>query len=223
VVGPERLSFNAVVALYRRWYGWKPARAVELPAPVFNLLYRLGDLASWFGWRPAARSNARREIVRGAVGDPDPWRQATGIVPTRLGDALAARPPSVQDRWFAGMFLLKPVVFVVFALFWILTGLISIGPGYAIGVEYMRAGGAGAWAGPSVIAGGIADLLIGVGIAFRRTARAALYAALAVSAFYAAAGTLTLPVLWIEPLGPLLKIGPIVALNLVALAILSDR
>jgi uncharacterized protein YbjT (DUF2867 family) len=223
VVGPERLSFDAVVALYRRWHGWRPARRFKLPAPLFNLLYRSGDLASWLGWRPPVRSNARREIVRGAVGDPAAWHQATGIVPTRLQDALAARPPSVQDRWFARLFLLKPVVLAVFALFWILTGLISIGPGYAIGIGLMQAGGAEAWSGPTVIAGGLADLLIGIGIAFRRTARVALYAALAISVAYAVAGTLILPALWIEPLGPMLKIAPILALNLVALAILDDR
>jgi hypothetical protein len=223
LVGPERLDFDAVVALYRRWLGWPPARVVSLPPALFAGLYRLGDAAARLGWRPAVRSNARLEIVRGAVGDPTAWSHATGIVPGRLADALAASPPSVQDRWFAQLFFLKPLIFIVLSLFWMATGLVSIGPGYAIGVEHMRLGGAGAWSGPSVIAGGLADLAIGVLIAFRRTARAGLYAALAISLFYAAAGTFVRPDLWVEPLGPMLKIGPIIALNLVALALLRDR
>jgi uncharacterized protein YbjT (DUF2867 family) len=223
VVGPERLSFDEVVALYRRWYGWRPARAVTVPGWLFALVYRLGDAASWFGWRPPVRSNARLEVVRGAVGDPEPWSRATGIVPRRLADALASSPPSVQDRWFAGVFLLKPLVFIIFSLFWIGTGVISIGPGYAMGVEHMLLGGAGRWSGPAVIAGGLADLLVGVLIAFRRTTRLGLYGALAVSIFYLVAGTAIRPDLWIEPLGPMLKIGPIIALNLVCFAILDDR
>jgi hypothetical protein len=36
-------------------------------------------------------------------------------------------------------------------------------------------------------------------------------------------GTILLPELWNEPLGPLLKIWPIFALHLVALAILKER
>jgi uncharacterized protein YbjT (DUF2867 family) len=223
VVGPERLSFDEVVALYRRWHGWRPARVVTVPGWLFGFVYRLGDAASWLGWRPPVRSNARLEVVRGAVGDPGPWQQATGIVPQRLADALAASPPSVQDRWFAGLFLLKPLVFVIFSLFWIGTGVISIGPGYAMGVEHMLLGGAGRWAGPSVIAGGLADLLVGVAIAFRRTTRLGLYGALAISVFYLVAGTAIRPDLWIEPLGPMLKIGPILALNLVCFAILEER
>jgi hypothetical protein len=37
------------------------------------------------------------------------------------------------------------------------------------------------------------------------------------------AGTFVLPRLWLDPIGPMLKIWPIIVLNLVALAILDDR
>ena len=169
------------------------------------------------------RSTARREVVRGAVGDPEHWMRLTGISPTSLSAALAAEPASVQERWFAQLYFLKPLVLGVFALFWIMTGIVSLGPGWDIGIALMEEGGAGRLAAPSVVAGAIADMLIGIGIIFRRTARPALYAALAISIFYAIAGTLLLPRLWEEPLGPLLKIWPILALNLVALATLEDR
>jgi hypothetical protein len=36
-------------------------------------------------------------------------------------------------------------------------------------------------------------------------------------------GSILVPRLWIDPLGPMLKIWPVLALNLVALAILEDR
>jgi hypothetical protein len=169
------------------------------------------------------RTTARREMVRGAVGDPKQWTQLTGIVPIDLEQALVAEPASVQERWFARMYFLKPVVFTVLSSFWILTGLISLGPGYWIGKSLMEEGGAGALAGPSVIAGALADIAIGIGIGLRRYARLGLYAALGISLFYAAAGTVLVPRLWEDPLGPMLKIWPIMALHLVALAILEDR
>jgi DoxX-like family len=64
---------------------------------------------------------------------------------------------------------------------------------------------------------------VGIGIAVRPTARPALRAALALSVFYGVVGTVLVPQLWTDPLAPLLKIVPLVALNLVALAILDDR
>jgi hypothetical protein len=147
----------------------------------------------------------------------------TGITPLGLQAALALEPASVQERWFAGLYLLKPLLFGTLALFWVVTGLVSLGPGWNIGGALMVEGGAGALAGPAVFAGALADILIGVGIAYRRTTRLALYAALAVSLFYVIAGTAILPRLWVDPLGPLLKIWPLLILNLIALAILEDR
>ncbi|HEV2957931.1 MAG TPA: DoxX-like family protein, partial [Xanthobacteraceae bacterium] len=75
----------------------------------------------------------------------------------------------------------------------------------------------------TVVAGAAVDICIGVGIAFRRTAKRALYAALALSLLYALIGTVLIPRLWIDPIGPLLKIWPIMALILVAIAIHEDR
>ena len=47
--------------------------------------------------------------------------------------------------------------------------------------------------------------------------------ALAISLTYAVIGTVLVPRLWADPLGPMLKIWPVMVLNLVALAILEDR
>lgn len=87
VAGPERLSFEAVVAAYRRWLGHPPARPA--PALFTGLTYRPGDVAGRLGWRPPIRSNARREMVRGAVGDNSEWIRLTGIRPKPLAAALA--------------------------------------------------------------------------------------------------------------------------------------
>jgi uncharacterized protein YbjT (DUF2867 family) len=223
LVGPERLTLFAVVALYRQWLGWRPAKPVALSPWAAGILYRLGDTIGWLGWRPPLRSNAGLELRRGAIGDPGPWSEVTGIRPRQLAHALAAEPASVQERWFALLYFLKPTIIVVIALFWTMTGLLSLGPGYAIGVELMQEGGAGRLSGPSVIAGGFADLAVGVAMIFRRATKYALWAGIILAVFYALMATLLLPRLWIEPLGPLLKIWPIVLLMAVALAVLRDR
>src|SRR5690554_6539833 len=144
VAGPDRLAFDDVVAMYRRWLRYAPAKRVQLPRWLLAISYRLGDVAGRLGWRTPIRSAARREIARGAVGDPTAWARATGIVPQSLTAALAAEPASVQERWFARMYFVKPIAFVIFAGFWIATGLVSLGPGWETGIEYMERGGVGA-------------------------------------------------------------------------------
>src|SRR6185312_238108 len=58
LVGPDRLRMGDVVAQYRAWYGWPPARGVMLPKWFARVLYRIGDLAGALGWRPPMRTNA---------------------------------------------------------------------------------------------------------------------------------------------------------------------
>ncbi|WFP66049.1 MULTISPECIES: SDR family oxidoreductase [unclassified Mesorhizobium] len=223
LAGPDAFTMEELIAHYRKWFGWTTARVFALPHWAARLLYRLGDAASILEWRPPVRTNAAREITRGAIGDPEPWKTATGIEPQGLAAALAANPATVQDRWFAGLYFIKPVIFTVLPFFWIMTGVISLTTGWASGVQLLVGTSVGALAAPLVVAGALADMIVGALIAFRKTARTGLLGAIGICIFYALAGTILRPDLWNEPLGPLIKILPIVLLHLVALAVLEER
>jgi uncharacterized protein YbjT (DUF2867 family) len=223
LAGPEPMAMDRVVAAFRAWLGWRPARRVTLPGPVGDLLYRAGDLAGALGWRPPMRTTARKEVARGAVGDPTRWTAMTGIAPKSLAASLELMPATVQERWFAQLYILRPVVLVVIILFWLLTGIISLTNGYSEGVDLMVRAGAGFLAAPGVVAGAVADILVALAIAYRPTTRRGLWAAVGLSIFYFTAGTVLLPELWNDPIGPLLKIWPILVLHLVALAVLEER
>jgi uncharacterized protein YbjT (DUF2867 family) len=224
VAGPERLSFVDAIRTYRAWLRLPPAPAWQVPRPLLALAHLGGDLVAHLGWRPPLGSMARRELVRGAVGDAREWREVTGIEPLPLATALAREPASVQERWFAKLYFLKAAVLGVLVAFWIATGVISLGPGWDEGTSYLREGGVPeSLTRAGVIAGALADIAVGVGIAVRRTAKLALLAAAAISIFYMVAGTFVLPRLWVDPVGPMLKIWPILVLILVALAIIDDR
>lgn len=223
VAAPDLLRFEEVVAAFRHWLGWKPAFVIRAPRLLERLVYGLGDAVSRLGWRPPLRSTARLEIERGAVGDPREWIETTGIRPTSLMQGLAAEPPSVQEKWFSRLYFLKPLVLGVLAAYWAVTGVIALGPGWQAAVDKLGAAGVGAIAPLLIIAGSVADIAIGLATAYRPTARLALWAALALSAVYLVVGTIVLPALWIDPLGPLTKVVPILVLTLVALMILEER
>jgi uncharacterized protein YbjT (DUF2867 family) len=223
LVGPQRLAFHDVVDCYRRWLGRRPAFHLKLHPVVASVLYRLGDVASTFGWRPALRTTAQKEILRGAIGDPQPWASIAGIYPRSLPEMLKSTPVTVQERWFSNLFFLKPLIFVLLPLFWIATGIISLTVGFDEGMTLMSRADAGVLSAPTIIAGALADVVIGAMIGFRRTSRLGLWAAVVISVVYALAGTVLVPALWHEPLGPLLKIWPILVLHLVGLAILEER
>lgn len=223
LVGPERLSMAEIVASLRHWQGWKPARHVPVPQPLAKLVYRAGDALGALGWRVPMRSTVSREIVHGATSNRQDWEPLLARSPMSLAAWLQAHPPGVQDRWFARLYFAKPFLLAVLALFWIATGIISLTWGFEIGVGLMVAGGAGLLSVPSVVAGALADIVIGIAIAFRKTCWYGLWGAIGLSLFYAIAGTILLPELWREPLGPLLKIWPILVAHVAALAMLEER
>jgi uncharacterized protein YbjT (DUF2867 family) len=223
LVGPDRVRFEEAVAMYRSWLGRTPARRLQLSQFFASFFYRLGDLARALGWRPPLGTTAQLEMAFGAIGNMEPWERCVGFTPQTLKEGLERRPATVQERWFAQLYLLKPCAIVVFSLFWMATGFISFTAGYRSGVNLMLEAGAGGLAEPSVIAGALADLVVGAAIAFRPTHKYGLYGALALSLFYFAAGSVLVPRLWAEPLGPLVKIWPILMLNLALLAIREDR
>lgn len=224
LVGPRRYGFDELVALFRRALGWPAARRIKLPGFLFAALYRLGDLVSLLGWRSPVRSTAQREIARGATGDPGPWIRVTGLRPRDLETYLLGQPPSVQDRWFARLYLAKPFVLAALVVFWMATGLIALGPGWTFGLELLRLGGiTGELAVLCTVIGAVVDFFIGACIAWQRSSVHALQAGIVVALAYAVAGTVLLPVLWADPMAPLLKILPIVALHVAALGVSDSR
>lgn len=224
LAGPEVWRFEELVAGFRRWMRWPPARGVALGPTIAAALFKLGDAAALLGWRPAMRSTAGQELRRAAQADDSAWRARMGFTPRGPSAFFAARPASVQERWFARLFFVKPVLFAGLALFWFTTGVICLGPGWRAGLALMaEAGLAPTMAMLAVVGGSLLDMAVGIAIACRRGARLGLYAALAVTLGYAVIGTGLLPRLWADPMGALLKIIPIVALHLAALAIVEDR
>jgi uncharacterized protein YbjT (DUF2867 family) len=222
IAGPERLTLAEVIALYRRWLGLKPAPVVRVPGWLAAGAFRLGDAASLLGWRPPMRTTSLRQLARGVVGDPSEWTRLTGIAPRPLEAVLASQPAGAQERWFARLYFLKPLVIGGLALFWIASGLIALGPARGETLAIAR-DAFGAWAFPVAMAASLLDIVIGAAIAWRHTARAGLHAAWIVSLGHLAGATLYLPRLWLDPLGAIVKVLPILVLTWVALAILDDR
>lgn len=212
-----------LVAAFRRRLGG-PAPWLRLPSWLMRLGAAAGDTAAHLGWSPPIRSTALAEMRRGVEGDPGPWAAATGIEPVSLDEMLAARPATVQEKWFARLYLLKPLILGALAAFWIVTGLIALTVSFGKASATMAATGVRyPLAQVLTVLTSLADILIGVAITFRRTCRAGLRAGIGLSLVYIAGATFMMPALWLDPLGALVKVVPAMVLMLVALAVLDER
>lgn len=230
---PKRATFDLLAAephtlrdlilKLRRWLGLPtPTATFDLPAPMASGLARLADLAGWFGWRSPLRSSALDILSRGIVGDPTPWREATGRDLVELDVLLSRLPSTRQERIFARSQLVLPGLVLTLASFWLLSGLIGLWQ-WREAVAILPPSISHGLAASFVILGSLADIAIGIGFLFRRWLIRAALAAIAVSLVYLAAGTVLAPSLWGDPLGPLVKILPATALAVAVMAIAEER
>jgi hypothetical protein len=149
---------------------------------------------------------------------------AAGIVPKRLDEWMALHPATVQDRWFARLYVMKPIAITVLAAFWIATGIIALGPGWSGALQVTRLAGFGpADANIAVAVGAALDIALGIAVLIHRFSRAALIGMLAVSFAYLAAAAIAVPQLYADPLGSMLKVFPITLTIAFVLAILDER
>jgi hypothetical protein len=158
------------------------------------------------------------------TGDPRDWIAATGITPKTLVETIGRHPATIQDKWFARLFLIKALIVASLVAFWVVSGFIALFVSYRAAAGILNAHDfPPALVDPITIGTSLMDMSIGVLIAFRRTCAIGLVAGIAASLGYMVGAAILTPDLWIEPLGALVKTGPAIVLMLVALLMLDNR
>jgi uncharacterized protein YbjT (DUF2867 family) len=213
VAGPDSVTLAEMLPLYRGWLGLKRAPLLRVPAWLAAPMVTLGDAAGRLGWPSPLRSTAMRQMNFDVEGDPDDLA-ILAVEPRGFARHLSESPASVQDVWHARLWFVRPVAIITLGLFWLVTGLISFGPGWNRALAILTEGGYGDMAPGVAWWGAMLDVVLGLALFVRPwTARVALLMALS-TVGYLAAATISLPHYWIDPLGPWLKVLPMMALCL---------
>jgi uncharacterized protein YbjT (DUF2867 family) len=225
VAHPKVHMLADIVRAMRGWLGFPARPVLRVPRTVATVAAWLGDAIGRLGWRSPVSITALAQLEAGVVGDPQSWMAATGIKPRSLEDSLAAHPAGVQDRWFARLYLLKPVALFALAAittaagfeelitFWkVRVGLFDV-PFAILAVTVL----------PTLVHSVVAPV-IGAGILVRATSRLSLIALLLLTIADIVDHALR-PWLhmMIGPLHALAMQTPMLLAILFALAILDDR
>ena len=222
LVAAPTYRLRDVLTLLRAWLGLPSAPVIALPVTMARLTAWIADGLAWLGWRSPMRSTAVAQLRQGVVGDPAS-AQIIGVHLQTLEEMLASRPSGVQDRWFAKSYFCKPLALGTLAWFWTLSGLIGLCRIPAAKAVLVAGGFAPGPGTTAVVVGALVDLLLGLAVCHKRSARLALQAMVIVPLAYLVGATLWRPDLWSDPLGPLVKVVPAAVLACLALAIMDER
>ena len=176
VAHPQVLTLGAIVGAMRDGSAFRQRPIWRVPRAFGTAVSAFADVLGYLGWRSPARSTALRQLSAGVVGDRRHGSRRPASQPKSLEDILARQPSSVADRWFARLYLLKPLAIAGLALFWSLTGMITLGPGRAAAMAHLAAAGfppalAGAdrWS-----VGACSTIVLGLALLVRPSARLVL-------------------------------------------------
>jgi len=217
-------SLREVVRQKRHWLGFPTAR-YEFALPDFCILTvsKLADGLSWLGWRCPLRTTALKVLSEGVQGTHEDLGKFGVPETSTLTQTLSRIPVGAEDRLFARMALLVPVIIACLSFFWLASGVVGIVQVEKAAQVLTAVGWSKGLAVSSVLFWAVIDIVIGIAFAIRKYVYAACWAAIGVSLFYLLASTVTVPGLWLDPLGPLLKVVPSIVLTLVARAALDTR
>lgn len=224
LVENETHSLRDVVASLRQSMGTAPARReILISGFLMQAVVKVADGLGRLGWRSPLRSTAVKVLAKSGTFIPTDLSQF-GVPPAKsLAQTLAGMPAQVEDRLFARMALLTPIIMVTLIMFWLLSGVIGFTSVDEAALVLQDVGWPRALAVSSVLFWAVVDVAIAAGLAYRPSAKLACWCAIGVSFFYLAASTIFVPYLWLDPLGPLVKVFPGIALTLVARIALETR
>ena len=216
----EKLTLKECVAAHRAWLGLPKARLLDAPAWLGTAAGAMGDLAGRLGWRSPMRSTALAVLAGGV-------EAGAGERPDRLlsnlEETLAQSPAGAQDLWFSRLYLLKPVMIAGLSAFWIVSGVVAL-LSFEASAQYMGFAGMPETLGRGLtLVTSLTDIALGLAVLWRSYAARALLGMIVLSLAYLAAATLLTPSLWLDPIGPLVKVIPSILLALATLAILDER
>jgi uncharacterized protein YbjT (DUF2867 family) len=213
-----------IIAATRRWLGFAPARmTLAVPQGAVRLLGRVADGLGRLGWRSPLRSTAVAALELGVLGRAAQTRRALGRPAMPLEDTFQEMPAEVEDRMFARVQILAPLLLFSLALSWVWKGVAGL-----IAVDRLTA---------EVVAGGVSDLVaraviaglstvaiaLGLSMLVRRWAVRTLVVSVFVTIFYGAALTLLRPSLWLDPFGAGANLALVIVAALAARAMMDTR
>ena len=225
LVEAEPRSLGTIIALHRAWLGLPPPRlSLRLPVAMLRPAALLADALGWLGWRSPLRSNALAALVHGVRGDVAQSRALLGREPLTLAQTFAALGPAGKaDRWHARIAPLYALALASLVLLWLAGGVVGLVWRDTAAALLAASGISPGLAMLLVIGGSLADIAIGLAILYRPTLKPALTAGAMLAAGYALGASVLRPSLWLDPLGSVVKIVPLIALMLLCRAMAEER
>jgi uncharacterized protein YbjT (DUF2867 family) len=204
--GPEIITQTELLVLLRSWLGLRNQPLLRLPVPLAMVLGAVGDVLRL---GPISKQ-AVAQLQHGVLA---PTSSELAIQPRGVTEFVQARPAGTQDIWHARLYLMRPMARLALAFLWLASGVLGLTldpdtflpllPNNSLSDQLLI-----------IMAriGGLADLAIALALLRNWRPNSMTWVQLGLIGGYTLAFTTLAPVLWLLPLGGLLKNLPLLVL-----------
>ncbi len=223
-VGEEQLSLKNLLIKLRAWLGFGKAWVIGVPEIIIKLAAKIGNCIpnsplSETGIKMLAFDNVASEAEYKNL------ENMTQMKPRSFTEGLNGMVSSVQDRWHARLFFLRPLLRLCIAFLWLFSGICSLLPDVRpFSFDLMTQAKIPLTLQPLILySASVIDILLGL-------ATLCNYRLLAVGSlqcifilFYTTIISFFLPSYWLHPFAPVAKNIPLLIATLIMMALESER
>lgn len=218
VVGPKKMSTKQILTKFRYWLGFGKARFVNIPLRIIKLFSRIGN---YFSDTPMNMTSLKllmhENIASGKINQ-------VYHTPLDMDAALSQTSCSIQNKLHARLYFARWFIFISLFILWLLSGLIPLATNFTnTSLQLIDAGLSETISDILTISSCCWDISLAFAMFFKRWVKPSLFLQIITIISYTLLASILKPILWIDPLGPLLKNIPILALTLSYLAIYEER
>ncbi len=223
-VGEERLSTKNVLIKLRAWLGFKKAWPIAIP----DLFIRIGaKLGNYIPNSPMSETGVKMMSVDNVATDVEVknLEDSVHFKPRSFTRGLDGMVSSVQDRWHARLYLLRPLLRMSIAFIWLFSGVISILPvSTPISFELLSQANIPLSLQPFALYSlSILDIALGLATLFNYRIVFIGFLQCALILFYTVIISFLLPTYWLHPFTPIAKNIPLIVAILIMMALESER
>ncbi len=223
-VGPARIHMKELLPKLRRWLGFAKAKQFFIPLLCIRIGAFFGNLIPY----STLNKTAYQMMIHNNVSTDEAtlkFQQIIGFVPRDFMTGLYEQPSTVQDRWHARLFFLKPLLSLSIAFVWIWTGLCSafFYPHQEAYLLLQQVGINGMFAPVALYGASLVDVVLGGALLAQYRTKLVCQIQLLLMVAYTVLISWKLPMLWLDTFAPIAKNVPLIVAILIYLALESDR
>ncbi len=223
-VGEEKLSVKNVLIKLRAWLGFRKAWSIAIPEIFIQLGAKIGN---YIPNSPMSETGIKMMAVDNTANDTDikNLEDITRIKPRSFTSGLNGMVSSVQDRWHARLYFLRPLLRISIALIWIFSGIVSVLPASSsLSFDLLTQAKIPPSFQPfALYAFSAIDFLLGLATLFNYRLLFIGFLQCVLILFYTTIISFSLPIYWLNPFAPIAKNIPLFVAILIMMALESER